>query len=161
MFEVSSSAPGIGKEFGGCRLRVLVTGVGGDIGQSIVKVCRQLEVVESVIGADIYPSSIAEKICDQAVITVAARDDDFMDNLKEVVVRQKIDAIIFSTEAELRGLKKGVVSINGSKIVAANEIARRVGFDKLKTTKFLNARVFAYPILASHRIARLFLIAQV
>jgi carbamoyl-phosphate synthase large subunit len=120
------------------KLNVLVTGCGGDIGQSVGKILKKIG--HTTFGLDISENNAAQFIFDHFEIGLKALDENYLNNLEEFITLNEIDAIIPVSEPELRYFTKvfgDCPVISGAKVVMANHFSREIGFDKKKTCDFL------------------------
>ena len=85
-------------------IRVLITGIGGDLGQALVKALKLSVHQISCYGCDINPNSIGSAFCKSFHIVPIASDPNYQDALSELCVRLAIDAVIPSTEQEIQVL---------------------------------------------------------
>lgn len=128
-------------------LRILVTGCGGDIGQSIGKILNESDFVTYVIGCDISDKNAGKFIFDNFYLGLPCSHEKYIASLEKVVKEKRIDLVIPVSEPELRFLSRSNVldNIGGAKIIAANAECLKVGFDKLKTANFLEQHQLPFP----------------
>tara|TARA_B100001250_G_scaffold149451_1_gene128030 strand:+ start:26949 stop:27887 length:939 start_codon:yes stop_codon:yes gene_type:complete len=147
------------------KYNILVTGSGGDIGQSIGKILTKIGY--NTFGLDISPNNPARFIFDNFDTFLNVKDPKYIAQLKEFISVNKIDLVIPASEAELRFFTKDKTletNFNNVKLIMANSYSRIVGFDKIKTCNFLeknnllfpeiytNAKDAIYPCIAKPRI---------
>ncbi|GGH14789.1 ATP-grasp domain-containing protein [Mucilaginibacter phyllosphaerae] len=130
------------------KVNVLVTGCGGDIGQSIGKILNESAYVNNLSGCDISDKNAARFIFSDFFIGLKCTDPAYLANLERIVAEKDIDIIIPIAEPELRFLsQKGVVdTIGKAKLILASPEAMEVGFDKLKTAQFLEVHNLPFPV---------------
>jgi carbamoyl-phosphate synthase large subunit len=115
-------------------MRILVTAIGGDIGYGIGKILRMAEVADFLLGCDVHAEHAGRLYFDRCEIVVRAASEGYIDNLCRLVREHRIDLVIPASEAELRYLlTRGLDSLDGVPLLAANPLAMRIGFDKLQT----------------------------
>lgn len=129
------------------KINILVTGCGGDIGQSIGKILKDFNFVNALYGCDISDKNAARFIFDNFFVGVACTHPSYISSLTETVKEKSIDVLIPVSEPELRffsniGLLEG---IGGAKIVTASKRALEIGFDKLLTVDFLREAQLPFP----------------
>jgi carbamoyl-phosphate synthase large subunit len=127
-------------------MKILVTGCGGDIGQSIGKILnKQKDILVS--GCDISDENAGKFIFDEFFIGVACNQEGYLDFLKNYINKNNIDLIIPMAEPELRFLSKKKVlnNIGQAKLITASTKALEIGFDKLKTAQFLEENKMPFP----------------
>lgn len=129
------------------KLNILVTGCGGDIGQSIGKILNEYALVGTLYGCDISDKNAAKFIYSNFFLGLPCKDSDYISNLEKTVQEKAIDFIIPISEPELRFFtNENISNIGASKIIMASVAAREVGFDKLNTADFLKKENLPYPI---------------
>ena len=129
------------------KLNILVTGCGGDIGQSIGKILNEFSIVNTLYGCDISTKNAAKFIYSNFIKGIPSNDINYICFLEKIVNEKKIDLIIPASEPELRFFTdKNINNILGCKIILASLRAREIGFDKLNTAQFLKKEGLPFPI---------------
>ncbi len=129
------------------KINILVTGCGGDIGQSIGKILNELDFVDRLYGCDISDRNAARFIFENFFVGLPCSNPDYVLALERVVIEKGIDLVIPVSEPELRFFsKKGIFQIGSAELIMASENIREVGFDKLKTVEFLQDNQLPYPV---------------
>lgn len=124
---------------------ILVTGCGGDIGQSIGKILRRGYKDVKLIGCDIHDKHAGHFIFDKCEVVPHVDSPDYMKAVEKVVNKYKPDVIIPMSEAELRYCYKNrVIEIAGVPLIMPNLEAMKVGNDKLLTQEFLKQNKLPY-----------------
>jgi carbamoyl-phosphate synthase large subunit len=132
------------------KLNILVTGCGGDIGQSIGKILNEYNLVNNLYGCDISDKNAAKFIYADFFLGLPCSDPAYIRNLETIVKEKSIDFIIPISEPELRFLSKQNISIIGdAKMILASSLALEIGFDKLKTADFLKKEKLPFPVTHS------------
>tara|TARA_B110000003_G_scaffold126842_1_gene128930 strand:- start:16002 stop:16949 length:948 start_codon:yes stop_codon:yes gene_type:complete len=129
---------------------VLVTSCGGDIGQSIGKILKDLNCV--TFGWDISSKNAAKFIFDHFETCLKIIEPNYLIELNNFIKKNKIDVIIPVSESELRFYTNNKIIIENlkpTKVLLANELSREIGFDKRKTSLFLKENKLPYPNLYS------------
>jgi len=117
-------------------MKILVTGCGGDIGNSIGKILKKSD--HEAIGVDIHNDHPGRFIFDKCEVVKRADDSDYIDCMTDVIKKNKIDFIISACEPEQRVfLQKDINEISGVQILNLHEKSMEVGFDKLQTAEFI------------------------
>jgi carbamoyl-phosphate synthase large subunit len=93
---------------------VLVTGIGGNVGQGIIRNIRSLPYDIKVTGSNIVDFSSGNYLCDSFYKAPYAYDEQYIDVIIDIVRKENIDLIIPSTDYEVFYL-----SCNLSKIPCA------------------------------------------
>lgn len=122
-------------------MRVLVTGIGGDIGNGIGRILRDCSFVENIIGCDIHDEHAGHLVFDDCLIVPRAASSDYFSAINAIRRRYEIDAIIVTSEQELRRLSALPTDSDAFDLpfVMANKTSMLVGFDKLRTAEFISA----------------------
>ena len=130
------------------KINVLVTGCGGDIGQSIGKILLESDLIADLHGLDISDKNAAKFIFPTFQTSPRATDKEYIDFIANYVRLNHIDVVIPIAEPELRqyALKGWNGQTIGSKVLFANRKALHVGFDKMATVRFLENNGLAHPI---------------
>jgi carbamoyl-phosphate synthase large subunit len=129
------------------KLNVLVTGCGGDIGQSIGKILKEQDIFNAVLGADLTRNHAGIIIFDSCFILPRCDNATYLSSLQAVINNNAIDLLIPVSEAEVRffydnEITEAKLSV---KIIIANREALAVGLDKLATSEFLKNNNLPYP----------------
>ncbi|MGF7079859.1 ATP-grasp domain-containing protein [Mucilaginibacter sp. UYCu711] len=126
---------------------ILVTGCGGDIGQSIGKILKSNLLFKNVVGADMNLDHAGIFIFDTCIQLPVCRSTIYLEKLKEAVEKFEIDIILPISEPELRFFaeKRIEKEIFGKVLITANIHAMNIGFDKLSTVNFLKESELPYP----------------
>jgi carbamoyl-phosphate synthase large subunit len=129
------------------KQNILVTGCGGDIGQSIGKILNESELVKNLFGIDISDKNAGKFIYDNFSLGVPCSNDNYISFLEMFVKKNSIDLIIPISEPELRFFSetKCLSSIVNAKLITASELALEIGFDKFKTALFLKRNNLNFP----------------
>lgn len=132
------------------KLNILVTGCGGDIGQSVGKILNEYSRVNNLYGCDISDKNAAKFIYSNFFLGLPCNDSHYISNLEKIVQEKKIDFIIPISEPELRFLsKEKITKIGTAELILASSLALEVGFDKLNTADFLKRENLPFPITYS------------
>lgn len=129
------------------KKNILVTGCGGDIGQSIGKILNESSYVNELHGCDISDKNAAQFIFPNFFIGLRVTDESYLENLEKEIIQRNIDLVIPVSEPELRFFsKKGILEkIESAKMVVPSAKALEIGFDKLKTATFLHQSDLPFP----------------
>ncbi|MDY8138678.1 ATP-grasp domain-containing protein [Aquimarina sp. 2201CG5-10] len=129
------------------KLNILVTGCGGDIGQSIGKILNNSDYVNKLMGCDISDKNAGQFIYEDFFLGLPYTDKDYIKNLETVIENNNIDIILPIAEPELRFFSNSKIldKIGKAQMLCANEITLEIGFDKLKTASFLKENNLPFP----------------
>ncbi len=91
---------------------VLVTGIGGNVGQGILRNIRSLDLPVKVIGCDIASFSPGNHLCEKVFQVPYSYDANYIPAIKQIVAAEGIDMIIPSTDYEIFYLAANRAEIN-------------------------------------------------
>lgn len=130
---------------------ILVTGCGGDIGQSIGKILLKSDFTKKLYGRDISDKTAAQFIYPNFSIGLPCSHPDYLRSLEDFISKHLIDIVIPIAEPELRFFSKNSIynNIANAKLIMASPSALEIGFDKLKTVEFLKNEGLPYPTTSS------------
>lgn len=127
---------------------VLVTGVGGDIGQSVLKCLNDLEFDFELIGSDVDLYAAGKKNVDHFIQSPWAKNNDkYLDFINRLIKNKGIGYVFPTTESEIKFFdkyresfcrKNVAIFINNSNII-------NTFFDKYKTIGFLKRHNLPHP----------------
>ncbi|OGW47899.1 MAG: hypothetical protein A2Y66_00740 [Nitrospirae bacterium RBG_13_41_22] len=128
--------------------RVLVTAIGGNIGQGIVKSLRNGKRAYFIVGIDMEPLSAGFSLVDSYYVVPRTGDSGFKDRIKEIASKEKIEAIYVCSPTELlffsEHKEEFEKELGLSVFVNPPEVVR-IGSDKLMTAEFLRKSGLPYP----------------
>ena len=129
------------------KYSILVTGCGGDIGQSIGKILKSNSLFCSVIGCDANDQHAGKFIFDKCLKVPACRSDEYQPILGNIINEFCIDMILPASEPELRYWAEKNIDHDflDKPLISANLKAMEIGFDKLLTANFLKAEGLPFP----------------
>lgn len=128
-------------------MKILVTGIAGDIGNGIGRILRDSGATSQLVGCDIHSQHMGQFVFDSCELVPRANAQGYIQTLVELAKKYELDAIIPTSEPELRFfLGRGISGqLEGIPLIMANTEAMRVGFDKLETARFLANQDLPYP----------------
>lgn len=85
-------------------LNILVTGVGGDLGQAIIKSVRLMDMPVELSGCDMDPKSIGRAFVDEFFAITSASDGKYLSLLNDFCSKKKIHAVVPGSEPEIYAL---------------------------------------------------------
>ena len=129
------------------KVNILVTGCGGDIGQSIGKILNKSALVNELYGCDISDKNAGKFIYSNFFIGLPYKDNNYLSNLERYIEVNKIDFIIPIAEPELRYFSEtdNLKAIGRAKMITASSESLTIGFDKLATANFLKENNLPFP----------------
>lgn len=129
---------------------VLVTGIGGVVGQGILRNLRAIELDALIIGTNTQLISAGNHLCDHVHQVPFAYNKDYITIIQQLVSRYKVELIIPSTDYEAYYLSLNQSSLM-SKVAASSPEITNLCLDKyLNYKKFVNLGLpFAPSVLPS------------
>lgn len=129
------------------KINILVTGCGGDIGQSIGKILKSSSLFHTVVGCDMHNEHAGIFIFDKVFTVSRCISDSYIGELQKIIEVMDIDVILPASEPELRYLTKQNIDREflNKILISANLKSRQIGFDKLSTIQFLQENSYPYP----------------
>jgi carbamoyl-phosphate synthase large subunit len=129
------------------KKKALVTGIGGDIGQSVIKCLRDARYPLAVYGCDMDPyAAYRNQVKKFLVAPSASGASRYLDFIARSVNREGIDYIFPVSEPEIAVLNSSPERFNGRvKIFALSRKITEVFFDKYDTVMFLKRHGLPYP----------------
>lgn len=129
------------------KYNILVTGCGGDIGQSIGKILNSDPLCNIVVGCDMSDENAGKFIFKNFIKIPPCRSEDYLLAIKNIVEEFGIDLIIPVSEPELRLLTNREIDYSNlsTSLLVANLRSRVIGFDKLETPVFLKSIGLPFP----------------
>jgi len=122
--------------------RILVTAIGGDIGQSIAQCLRNIEDDFFVFGTDIHKKHGGSLYVDQFHSIPPAKSPDYLQIISDIVKQENINVTIPVNEDEIKLLAN---SLHDLQLIHCGKEIVNTGLDKLATMEFLNTLGIAVP----------------
>ena len=129
------------------KLNILITGVGGDIGQSCGRILKNYDISNRVIGCDIHNEHPGISLFDSCEVVPKIIDSGYIKALHQLVKKYAINAVIPTSEPELRYFSSVSDSFDFDAIplLMSSRKATKIGFDKLETSRFLKKNDIVVP----------------
>ena len=125
-------------------MKILITAVNGDIGQTAIKIVDDAKMASTIIGSDCGISEIGKYFVDELIKVPRADDPNYIKALEEYCIKYDIDVIIPISEPEILRLIE-IDEIEGAKVIKANKKAIEIGSDKLRTYELMRENNIAVP----------------
>jgi carbamoyl-phosphate synthase large subunit len=124
---------------------IVVTGVGGGAGQSILK-CLQRSPYR-IIGVDSLPNGTGLYSGVRGYIGEFAYSDKFIDRLLEICKKESANVIFPGLDVELIPLSKNrnIFKENGIELIVSSEEVISIADDKYRTFQFLKENNYLFP----------------
>ena len=131
--------------------KILVTGVGGGVGQSIIKGLKLAQQRHNakydIIGTDSDPLAAGLYRVDRGYIVPHSSMPEYITKLKEICEEEAVDGIIPGTDPEALEIARNKKELEqkGAKVIVSSAEAVESGYDKWKTFQFLSTNGFLTP----------------
>ena len=130
------------------KYNILVTGCGGDIGQSIGKILKSHSMFNLVVGCDMNDQHAGKFIFDKCMKVPPCSSDQYRPVLEDILKEFNISLILPTSEPELRFDAENSIYgyFSDIQLISANLKAKEIGFDKQLTANFLKAEGLPFPL---------------
>ena len=114
---------------------VLITGIGGDIAQSVARILREKWPSWRLCGSDTHDQHAGKSFVDDFFLLPSASDPTYVDAIRDIYTSQKIDVFVPMSESELAILGSFMDELGADHCISAGTSTISVGLDKLKQTE--------------------------
>lgn len=111
---------------------VLVTGVGGNVGQGVLRNIADLNYNIKIVGTNIEAFSAGNHLCDSTYLVPYAYSENYILEINKIVQKENVELIIPTTDYEIYYLAKNKELLN-TKIAASNHSISKIYLDKYLT----------------------------
>jgi carbamoyl-phosphate synthase large subunit len=128
--------------------RVLITGIGGNVGQGVLKALRAGHRSYHIAGIDMEPLSCGFSLVDSYYQAPRTSDPSFAASLESIARAEKLEAVYVCSPGELETFathREHWEHEMGLSIFVNPADVIRIGADKLATAEFLRDAGFPYP----------------
>jgi len=129
-------------------LTILVTGVGGDLGQALVKALRLMPESPRIVGCDVEAGTIGAAFVDEYEVVPPASADGYLDALDGICQDTGVQVVVPGSEPEIEELSKEGDPLQlpaGIPVACQAQKWRKRYGDKLKCMEALNGAVELAP----------------
>lgn len=116
---------------------VLITGIGGDIAQSVATIIRESKPHWRLVGVDIHSQHGGALFVDSLSLIPPAKAPEYLKELRALIVKESVDVFIPMTEPELAVLAASADLPSGLKRIWTGRKVVEECIDKLRTNKML------------------------
>ena len=111
---------------------VLVTGIGGNVGQGVLRNIRSLNLDIKIVGIDISGFTAGNHLCDVTYTVPYSYDSAYIPTIQQIVNKEKVDLVFPTTDYEIYylSLNKNVIH---AVIAASNADIAKTYLDKYLT----------------------------
>ncbi|MES2417276.1 MAG: ATP-grasp domain-containing protein [Bacteroidota bacterium] len=111
---------------------VLVTGIGGNVGQGILRNIISLNLNIRLIGVDIAAFTPGNYLCHKTYMVPYSYDEEYIPSISKIIENEKVDLVLPSTDYEIYYLAKNRDKLN-AEIVASKASTAKIYLDKYET----------------------------
>ena len=116
---------------------VLITGIGGDIAQSIATILIESRPEFRLVGTDMNDRHAGQLFVDKVFQIPGASSVEYLDNIKGLIEEYSVDVVIPTSEQELAVFHTLIAEFGEDKCITAGVKVIDIGIDKLKTIDFI------------------------
>ncbi len=126
---------------------ILVTGIGGVVGQGVLRNLRAMNLMERIIGTNSSRVTPANHLCDEVYEVPLAVDPDYISSINKIILRNDVQLIIPSTDYEAHFLSLNSADLMCNAAVSASNVTKLcldkyVNFVEFKKREIPFARSF-------------------
>ena len=111
---------------------ILVTGIGGNVGQGILRNIRSSFSSVRIIGVDITEFTAGNYLCDATFQVPYSYTEDYIPTIENIVTKERVDLIIPSTDYEVYYLSANKEKLS-CVVAASNATTAKIYLDKYET----------------------------
>lgn len=111
---------------------VLVTGIGGNVGQGVLRNIKSLNLDIVIIGTDVASFTAGNHLCDFTYQVPYSYSEDYIPAIQTIIEKENIALIIPTTDYEIYYLALNQSVLN-AKVVASNPETAKIYLDKYLT----------------------------
>jgi carbamoyl-phosphate synthase large subunit len=121
-------------------MRILVSGIGGDIGFGVGKVLKNMPSVDLIYGIDIHNDHPGISIFSKCDVAPSCKDSNYISWLEDYINLNQIDLFIPTSEPEIDFLSyKSINKISKADVLISNFFMVKTCLDKHKCLNFLRS----------------------
>lgn len=127
-------------------MKILVSGVAGDIGLGIGRILKDWSLFDQIYGIDLYDDHPAKVVFDEIDVCPKANNPKYIDWLCNFLSKKKINLFIPTSEAEIFAITQNLNKINQyTRILINDKLIVKKSLDKWETLNFLASKGIAVP----------------
>lgn len=111
---------------------IMVTGIGGNVGQGVLRNIRSLNLDIRVIGIDISSFTAGNHLCDQTYKVPYSYMNNYIPIIQQIIDKEKVELVIPTTDYEIYFLSFNQ-SILNAKVAASTAEVAKIYLDKYLT----------------------------
>lgn len=116
---------------------IIVTGIGGNVGQGILRNIADLKTSIRLVGIDIAAFTPGNHLCDVTYKVPYSYDQNYLPTIQKIIEIENVDLILPSTDYEVYYLSKYSSQLNAT-VVASEASVAKTYLDKYATFKWLS-----------------------
>ena len=116
---------------------VLITGIGGDIAQSIATILTESRPEFSLIGVDMNNRHAGSLFVDKLFKVPVASSEKYINRIRTLIKKYSVDIVIPTTEQELSAFQPLIDEFGDDRCITVGTKIIDIGVDKLKTINFI------------------------
>lgn len=129
------------------KRKILVTGIGGNVGQGIIRNIRKSFQDICIIGTNVTTFSAGNHLCDIFYEVPFAYDNNYINTIQSICAKEQVELIIPSTDYEVYYLASNAKAFSAT-IAASGETASKIYLDKYLT--YLHHQTNKIPFAVSY-----------
>jgi len=118
---------------------VLVTGIGGNVGQGILRNIISLDLPIRLIGIDISSFTAGNHLCDFTYVVPYSYSENYIPTIQTIIDKEKVELIIPSTDYEVYYLSKNKEELKAI-VLASDCKTAKIYLDKFETYNYFKAK---------------------
>ena len=137
---------------------ILITGIGGDIAQSIAAIIKERQLEIKIIGVDMNLAHAGYLSIDEFFQVPAASSGIYLESIRVLINTCAVDIVIPTSEQELSVFTPLINELGEDRCITAGNNIIDIGTDKLKTMDFIASLNIPVPwsILAKYELPATF-----
>ena len=133
-------------------ITLLITGVGGPLGQALIKAARQSSIPVRILGTDRSELSVGLAWVDKKfIVPSCTQPAAYLEALRKICAAERPHLILPGSDSELEllaGHAQGLREECGATVVASSPEVLRTSLDKWETCRFLQGAGLNFPRFA-------------
>jgi carbamoyl-phosphate synthase large subunit len=128
--------------------RILVSGVGGNVGQGILKALDHVELASWVVGTDCDAQSAGLHCVDKGYLVPPSKDEAFLERIIYILNREQIDLMFVGSDQETLALAKicdAIEKKTAAKVIVSSAQVVEICNDKWRTAQWFNVQQLPHP----------------
>jgi carbamoylphosphate synthase large subunit len=129
---------GLSREETNRRDTIVITGVGGGVGQAILRALRLAQTDYRIVGLDMDPRGAGLYQCDEAYVVPAAKSSSYVSSLKDILARECPAVLLPGSDPELLVLARArsELEVTGTRVLVGSPAVVSICRDKLESARF-------------------------